>query len=181
VKKCNYYKHGPEWGYGKTDLRLKFVCDDTQQATTTSFSAQQYDAGSGQWSMYELPDWSGLGVGPEAGLWYPGLNSDSQDMHIAIDVLAWMQNNGSYVITGAPEILYNYSFVNGICNDLPGVFASTTDLTWNSGASAGDAYGGWEGTWYTGDLYVCHESTITPEPATFLILALGGLLLRRGR
>ena len=183
VEACNWYSEGMEWGWLKTDLLLEFVGHETGQQTTTDWFAPQYQ--DSEWHMYPMAEWEDLGLGPSSGYGthFPGMNHDTQDIHVVTDMLDWVAGDGSYVLSTDPSQHY-YSFTDGISSELPGVYVATEPPTWNPDAPSDSPYHGWESdSWYTGeDMYVCHESRVIPEPSTLAILAIGGLsVFRRWR
>lgn len=185
IKYCKHFKAFCPAPF--SDFKATLPCDTTGKTSTSSIFAPYYDTINNQWSMYESAEWeSMLGLTSENSLQMPGLNSDSQDLYIAVDMLAWQAGNGTYTITGDPEPIRYYQFTNGICSELPGVFLSTEPLTWNPSAPETDPYHGYSSAdWYTttsNEVYVCHEFAVAvPEPTTMALLGLGGLTMIRRR
>jgi hypothetical protein len=182
IEKCDWYPSGMVWDdwFHITDVWLEFKCDETCGTTTSHFYAPHYDANQGEWQMYTQADWRTLGIGPGSNRYFPGMTNDTQNLYVAIDMLSWVEGNGSYNITGSPEELYYYTFSNGISDDLPGVYVSNSPLTWNPSANHNDPHHGWSSydsngisDWFEGDSYVCHETSTVPEPATVLLFSSG--------
>jgi len=182
IEPCDWYALGELPLPWHTDVLWGFHCDELCYWTYTSFYAGLWDGSL--WDMHTYEAWADLGlVGPDAEIMLPGMNLETGDLYVAIDMLEWLAEGGEYEMTWHPEELVYYEFVDGISTDLPGVFVSSEPIYWEPGAPGADLYHGWfsEG-WYTGqDVLVCHEFSTVPEPACIALLGLSVLAVRGRR
>lgn len=90
------------------------------------------------------------------------------DVHVAVDLTQWLTSPTPFGMTDV------FSFTNGVCDQLPGIYAGTAPFN----VAPGTGYVTDE--WFTGSLIVAGRVDGSPEPASAGLLLLAVLLLRRG-
>ncbi len=115
-----------------------------------------------------LNSWLTHNVG-DRWVMFADLKSEEVDIYVAIDIAAW-------VAGGEPAYAWESTVIpitNGISPLLPGYQIGLSETFFDESA-------GWVNPDpYTGDVTIIGNIGMIPEPATLMLLGLGGLLLRR--
>ena len=168
------YGNSPNWA---TDMRVKLVGIMWGQARVVEWSwyVPSYDPIDGRWRMDYLEPWQRERIRSEKDwliLPTPGDSLDDfTEIYVGVDLNQWYAD---------PQPLQQtYLVTNGTCPDLPGYIIGTTPIVFNKEAPP-DA-NPLETMPLTGELSLGGYGTLTPEPATLSLLAVGGLLALRRR